>query len=195
MVGIPGWYGARMSIPHVLLGLLEPSPTHGYQLKAGYDERFGRDRPLRFGQVYATLARLQREGWAEEIAISPGAGPERKTFAITPEGVQELASWLATPEPPTSYATSVLFAKTVLALSSGRPAAKILDAQRRVHVARMREVLHAARKADAIKSMSADFEVAHLEADLAWMERTATRLAEAAQALASTAATTTATSR
>lgn len=184
-----------MSIPHVLLGLLEPRPTYGYQLKAGYDERFGHDRPLRFGQVYATLARLQREGWAEEIAISPGAGPERKTFAITPQGVQELASWLGTPEPPTTYATSVLFAKTVLALSSGRSAAQILDAQRRVHVARMREVLRAPGKADVITSMSADFEVAHLEADLAWMERTAARLAEAAQALGSTAATATATSR
>ena len=103
--------------------------------------------------------------------------------------MQELASWLATPEPPTSYATSVLFAKTVLALSSGRSAAQILDAQRRAHVARMREVLRAARKADVITSMSADFEVAHLEADLAWMERTEVRLAEAAQTLGPTAAT------
>lgn len=177
-----------MSIPHVLLGLLEPRPTHGYQLKSGYDERFGYDRPLRSGQVYATLARLQREGWAEEVAIEAGAGPERRTYAITPSGVDELTSWLATPEPPTSYATSVLFAKTVLALSSGRAAPDILDAQRRVHVARMREVIRAARTADALTAMSADFQVAHLEADLAWMERTAGRLAEAATVLGKEAA-------
>lgn len=170
-----------MSVPHLLLGLLEPRPTHGYQLKSGYDERFGRDRPLRFGQVYATLARLQREGWAEEVAIEAGAGPDRKTYAITSRGIQELASWLATPEPPTSYASSVLFAKTVLALGSGRPATQILDAQRLVHVARMREVLRAARAGDVLDAIAADFEVAHLEADLAWIERTSSRLDDAAR--------------
>jgi DNA-binding PadR family transcriptional regulator len=164
----------------VLLGLLEPRPTHGYTLKAAYDSRFGQERPLRYGQVYATLARLQREGWAQEVAVEPGAGPDRRTYAVTPAGVQELSGWLVTPEPPTAYAHGVLFAKTVLALTSGRSAADVLDAQREVHVRRMREVLRAARGADVLTRLAADHEVAHLEADLAWIETAGARLTEVA---------------
>lgn len=165
-----------MSVPHLLLGLLEPGPSHGYTLKSDYDSRFGRDRPLRYGQVYATLARLQRDGWAEEVAVEPGAGPERRLYAVTPSGVQELTAWLVTPEPPTTYANPVLFAKTVLALTSGRSAADVLDAQRAAHLVRMREVTRAARGADPLAKLAADFELAHLEADLQWIETAGARL-------------------
>jgi hypothetical protein len=47
-----------------LLGLLDREPSHGYDLKRDYDTYFGRGRPLPFGQVYATLARLARDGMA-----------------------------------------------------------------------------------------------------------------------------------
>ena len=45
-----------------LLGLLEREPSHGYDLKRDYDMYFGRGKPLPYGQVYATLARLARDG-------------------------------------------------------------------------------------------------------------------------------------
>jgi DNA-binding PadR family transcriptional regulator len=175
-----------VSVSHVLLGLLERQPSHGYTLKAAYDHGFARDRPLRYGQVYATLARLQRDGLAEEIAVEPGAGPDRRMYAVTSRGVQELVSWLVTPEPPTGYAVSVLFAKTVLALTSGRSAADVLDAQRAAHVARMREVTRAAHGADVIARLAADYEIAHLEADLQWIEIAGARLAPSGDAAPTT---------
>ncbi len=53
-----------MTVPIALLGLLEREPSHGYDLKREYDAYFGRDKPLPFGQVYATLApaRPRRQG-------------------------------------------------------------------------------------------------------------------------------------
>jgi DNA-binding PadR family transcriptional regulator len=50
-----------MSVPHTLLGLLDRQPNHGYDLERAYDERFSFRRPLQFGQVYATLGRLERD--------------------------------------------------------------------------------------------------------------------------------------
>ena len=50
-----------MSVPLTLLGLLEREPSHGYDLKRDYDAYFGRDKPVPYGQVYATLGRLARE--------------------------------------------------------------------------------------------------------------------------------------
>ena len=66
-----------------LLGLLDREPSHGYDLKRDYDAYFGRGRPLPFGQVYATLARLARDGKAVAGDAEPGAGPDRKRYTIT----------------------------------------------------------------------------------------------------------------
>ena len=46
-----------------LLGLLVPEPSYGYDLKLTWDRFFGVRRPMAFGQVYATLARLIRDGY------------------------------------------------------------------------------------------------------------------------------------
>lgn len=165
-----------MSFSHMVLGLLEPAPRHGFALKTEYDSRFGRSRPLAVGQVYATLARLKRDGLAELVGVESGEGPDRRVYAVTSRGVEELSSWLLTPEPPTAYQQSVLFAKTVLALLSGRPATDILDAQREVHLQRMREARRAAQEGDLISRLAADHEIAHLDADLRWMELAGQRL-------------------
>ncbi len=66
-----------MSVPLALLGLLEREPSHGYDLKRDYDTFFGRAKPLPFGQVYATLGRLARDGKIIAAEAEPGAGPDR----------------------------------------------------------------------------------------------------------------------
>lgn len=165
-----------MSVAHVFLGLLEPTPTHGYTLKQEYDSRFGRSRPLKSGQVYATLQRLQRDGLANVVGTEAGAGPDRKVYTITPDGVGGLEQWLAAPEAATAHAHNVLFTKVALALLSERPAQQILDAQRRVHLARMRELTAERREADLLGRLAADYEIAHLDADLRWIADAGSRL-------------------
>ena len=89
-----------MTISYVLLGLLEGASRHGYDLKQSYDRRFGATRPIRFGQVYRTLAQLERDGRVTVVGVEAGAGPERKRYSITAEGVTDLDAWLAEPEEP-----------------------------------------------------------------------------------------------
>ena len=83
-----------MNVPTTLLGLLEPEPSHGYELKREYDSMFGGGRPLPIGQVYGTLSRLERDGHIEVQGVAPGGGPERKRYVITPTGVSRLQQWL-----------------------------------------------------------------------------------------------------
>ena len=82
-----------MTISYALLGLLEEADRHGYDLKQSYDRRFGAIRPLRFGQVYRTLAQLQRDGLVAIAGVEAGAGPDRKRYSITAEGVTDLERW------------------------------------------------------------------------------------------------------
>src|SRR5262250_2821385 len=125
---------ARMSVPLTLLGLLEREPSHGYDLKRDYDTFFGRGKPLPFGQVYATLSRLARDGKVIGGEAEPGAGPDRKRYAITAQGSKEFDTWLSQPLEPEPHLQTVLFSKVVLALMLGRPAETYLDAQRAAHV-------------------------------------------------------------
>lgn len=159
------------------LGLLERGPQHGYGLKTAYDEWFETGRALRFGQVYATLGRLERDGLAEVTAVEHGEGPERKVYAITPTGVEELHTWLTTPEPADQLVLGPLYAKVVVALATGRPAGDILDAQRTVHLGRMRELRAGAADGTFEQRLAVDYLVGHLQADLDWIELAGARLA------------------
>ncbi|WP_433199728.1 PadR family transcriptional regulator [Dactylosporangium sp. CS-047395] len=170
-----------MTIAYALLGLLEATSRHGYDLKQSYDRRFGGARPVRFGQVYRTLAQLERDGRVTVLGVEAGGGPDRRRYAITPEGVTGLGAWLAEPEDPQPQLQTVLFTKVTLALMSGRPAAAYLDAQRARHLAVMQE-LTAARRAAAsaakhgIDAMLIDYQLFHIEADLRWLDHAESRL-------------------
>ncbi len=159
-----------MSLGHAFLGLLEDRPRHGYELKHLYDGRFGPSQPIKFGQVYATLSRLRRDGLVDIDSVEAGGGPDRKVYVITPAGVTDLERWLREPEPPSGFGRKALFTKVVLALMSGRSAAEVLDAQRATHLARMRELTERKRASDLTEAMACDFELFHLEADLRWIE-------------------------
>jgi DNA-binding PadR family transcriptional regulator len=173
-----------MSVPFALLGLLEREPSHGYDLKRDYDSYFGRSKPLPFGQVYATLGRLSRDGKVSPGEIEPGDGPDRKRFAITEAGKQEFETWLREPVEPEPHLQTVLFEKVLLALMLGRSAEQYLDTQRAAHLRRMRELTELKRQDSLIDALLADHGLFHLEADLRWMDMTAARLPSLASMVA-----------
>jgi DNA-binding PadR family transcriptional regulator len=168
-------------VPLTLLGLLEREPSHGYDLKRDYDTFFGRGKPLQFGQVYATLARLARDGKVTAGDAEPGSGPDRKRYAITELGATEFDVWLTEPIEPEPHLQTVLFSKVVLALMLGRPAEAYLDTQRSAHLQRMRELTDTKRTGSLMDGLLADHGLFHLEADLRWIDVTAARLSALAE--------------
>ncbi|GGJ94979.1 PadR family transcriptional regulator [Pilimelia anulata] len=173
-----------MSTPHVLLGLLATGPAHGYDLKRAYDARLPRTRPLAYGQVYATLGRLTRDGLVRAAGTGRGAGPERTTYAVTDAGRAALAAWLDDVEPPAPYAAGALLARVVVALLTTDPARARahLGRQRAAHSARLRELT--ARRGDPAtgpgERMAVDHAILHLDADLRWIQHTTAHLADLA---------------
>jgi DNA-binding PadR family transcriptional regulator len=165
-----------MSVPLTLLGLLERESSHGYDLKRDYDTFFGRGKPLPFGQVYATLGRLARDGKVVIGEVEPGVGPDRKRYVITEVGATEVGTWLAEPVEPEPHLQSLLFSKVVLALMLDRPAEEYLDAQRNAHLVRMRDLTELKRGGELVDTLLADHGLFHLEADLRWIDTTVARL-------------------
>jgi DNA-binding PadR family transcriptional regulator len=165
-----------VTVPLTLLGLLHREPSHGYDLKREYDVYFGRERPLPFGQVYATLGRLARDGKVVPGATEPGQGPDRKRYAITDIGKRDVESWLSEPIGAGPSLQTLLFVKVVLALMLDRSAAHYLDMQRATHLRRIRELNELKRTGGLVDALLADHGLFHLEADLRWIDITEARL-------------------
>jgi DNA-binding PadR family transcriptional regulator len=165
-----------VSVQHALLGLLEREPHHGYELKQRFDRVISPERHLPFGQVYASLARLERDGRVAVHAVERADGPDRKRYAITEAGRSALLAWLSEPLDPEPHLQAELYTKVVLAILLGQPLETLLDAQRRAHLERMRVLTTVRRNAPLAKALLADYATFHLEADLRWIEMTSARI-------------------
>lgn len=165
-----------MSASYALLGILGKQPSYGYDLKKDYDFFYGKDKPLAFGQVYATLSRLLRDKKISVDSTEQASGPERKRYAITNIGKSDLEAWLSTPEQLHPNTQTVLFIKVVTSILLDKEPNIYLDAQRAVHIDRMRQLTELKRTGDLPQSLQADYAIFHLEADLRWMDVTAARL-------------------
>lgn len=169
-----------MTTGHVLLGLLSRGQQHGYDLKRQHDTRFPAAKELAFGQVYAALGRLRDRGLVEEAARERVDGPDRTAFRITPAGREELATWLARVEPlPDRTANPVATKVTLLLLAEGvQRTVEHLVRERSIRVERMRELTATKQEPGTTlqEVLAADHALAHLDADLRWIDSARRRI-------------------
>jgi len=84
-----------------VLGLLNESPMHGYELRKRLSSLLGAFRAFSYGSLYPSLRRLQQAGWITEEAPDsvPGtAGRSRRAkrvYRLTAEGKEHFAALLA----------------------------------------------------------------------------------------------------
>ncbi len=86
-----------MSLEHAILGFLNYLPLSGYDLKKMFDSSVQHFWPADQSQIYRTLGRLTRQGFAEMEVVHQTDHPDRKVYRITPEGRKELHEWLEGP--------------------------------------------------------------------------------------------------
>jgi DNA-binding PadR family transcriptional regulator len=82
-----------MSVRHGLLALLEQGPKYGYGLKGAFEAATGQMWPLNDGQVYTTLARLERDGLVQAEVEADG----QRVYRLTDAGRGELDGWFLGP--------------------------------------------------------------------------------------------------
>jgi DNA-binding PadR family transcriptional regulator len=86
-----------------VLGLLNQSPMHGYELRKRLSTLLGAFRAFSYGSLYPTLRRLSEAGWISEEA-SLDAGPSasaarsrrgKRVYRLTAEGKEHFAGLLS----------------------------------------------------------------------------------------------------
>lgn len=155
----------------VVLALLAKEAAHGYQLRARLREALGPlGEAMNDGQVYVTLARLEKAGLIE--CERTAGQPDRKVYALTAQGQQRVADWLTDvswPRPDLAEFHLKLLAAATAGLAD--PIA-IVDAQRRELLRRLRDAQRAALSEPDGSDAALLLEgiVLRLQADLHWLE-------------------------
>jgi len=79
--------GATLEL--AVLGLLQESPLHGYELRKRLNLLLGWTRLLSYGSLYPALKRMLRAGWITEVATTNALSRrQRIVYQITPAGVE-----------------------------------------------------------------------------------------------------------
>jgi DNA-binding PadR family transcriptional regulator len=158
----------------VMLAMLAKEPSHGYHLRARLRQALGPlGEAMNAGQVYVTLARLEKAGLVSCERIDGLADrPDRKVYALTAAGQQRLAGWLAEvswPKPDLAEFHLKLAAAAAARLAD--PVA-LVAAQRRELLRRLREAQRAAMAEPDGSTAGLLLEgiVLRLQADLRWLE-------------------------
>ncbi len=166
-----------MSVRHALLALLSEGPKYGLQLRLEFEARTGEVWPLNVGQVYTTLQRLERDGLVQ--ADAEDRGPQR-AYRITPEGHDELLSWLRTPPDDGQPPRDELLIKVLVAVHvADVDIHDVIQTNRRHLVEQMQRytgLKAAASHADVALALAVDAELFRLEGAVRWLDSAEVRL-------------------
>jgi len=88
-----------------ILGLLQQSPMHGYELRKRLNALLGTFRAFSYGSLYPMLRRMKVAGWISEEGADAEAMTSRRArvvYRITAEGKERFAELLAEVGPATT---------------------------------------------------------------------------------------------
>jgi len=159
-------------VRELFLALLSDDGAHGYELKQSLEHEFGDLLPaLNAGQIYTTLARLERDGLVVSRAV-PGDGRGKRVYEPTEAGRAALAAWIERPISGRRLKDE-FFMKLVVVASVGlADPSRLIDGQRREYLQSLRDLnalLESNGKGPAAELL-VEGAILHVKADLEWLE-------------------------
>jgi DNA-binding PadR family transcriptional regulator len=164
-----------------ILGLLQESPMHGYELRKELATKLGTLRAaISYGTLYPTLKRLRTAGWISETVPQSDSIPPltsrrgRVVYKITAEGKERFAEMLAQAGPETYDDAGFGVHFAFFARTDRATRLRILEGRRRRIEERregLRDVL--ARASDRIDAYTLELQRHGLEAcerEVRWLE-------------------------
>lgn len=152
-----------MSVKQGLLVLLAQEPMYGARLRAEFEARTGGTWPLNVGQVYTTLARLERDGLVEAVGEDPEG---RIAYRLTRAGEAEVARWWLSPVDRATTPRDELVIKLALAVTvDGIDVQRVAQAQRTATLRHLQDLTRLKQRA----MEHHESEERGGSADLAWL--------------------------
>ena len=172
-----------MPLAHAILGFLEYQPTTGYDLKKHFDQSVAHFWSATQSHIYKALEDLEKQGFVQSQLIPQEGRPNRKQYALTEAGKDELRRWVSTPLPleakREAWLIQIFFAHGVTNADIARLIEKRIEAiraqlaqyeivqatidenDRQVGVERLRQLWQ----------LTLDYGINHYENEIAWLEK------------------------
>jgi DNA-binding PadR family transcriptional regulator len=162
----------------LFLALIAGERGYGYELKQTLEQEFGELLPaLNAGQIYSTLARLERDGLVVGRSVA-GDSRRKRVYELTEEGRAALARWIEAPVPGTRLKDEFFMKLVVVASARLADPRSLIEGQRREYLQSLRDLdaLLAANGKRAAAELLVEGAVLHLKADLEWLDLIEQRL-------------------
>ncbi len=118
-----------MALEHAILVSLAEKSASGYDLARRFDMSIGHFWKASHQQIYKVLARMEGEKWVESHLVEQTGRPDKKDYAITGEGRDELHRWSLETTPPEALRSE--FAVKIRGMQFGDREAVLADVRNR----------------------------------------------------------------
>jgi DNA-binding PadR family transcriptional regulator len=175
-----------MSTRLTILGLLRTRDLHGYEIKQLIEQHMGDWTSIAFGSIYFALAKLAKEGLVRKVSVGKaGNRPSRTVYGITDAGRKEFRRLLEdlwrSPERQFFSFDLALFFRLELPQKKIRRylEQRIAHTQQALqHLSRHKTEGMSNPQIPRIARAIFDHTLAHLEAEMRWLETLHEDLAE-----------------
>jgi DNA-binding PadR family transcriptional regulator len=161
---------------YVILGMLSWGPMSGYDIKSAVDRSVRFFWAASYGQIYPELRRLSHAGLVEGEP-QPQSGRRRTVFSLTTAGRRELQQWLER-QPETFETRDEALLKLFFTDAAPDTAAEALDAKRRFHEAKLKQLraIEGSAHPDGSRGLVLRYGIESSEWMIDWCTREAERL-------------------
>ena len=164
-----------MPIQHAVLAMLARGESHGYELRAQFEEAIGPQwGELSISHLYQVLDRLVRDGLVTRRRVRQRERPDRLVYRLTEIGRDELEEWLGRPFVRQTGYRDDFFLKLFAATRLGHDQlAQLLVTQRKAYVEELRALgaLRAEHQDDPLVRLLIEAAIYHTEANLRVLDR------------------------
>jgi DNA-binding PadR family transcriptional regulator len=126
-----------MALEHAILVSLSEQAGSGSDLTRRFDRSIGFFWTATHQQIYRVLARMEGDGWVRSEQLTQPGRPDKKVYAVTGAGRQELERWLAEPLVPEQYRSDLAVKLRAASYGDRGPILDEVAALREEHATRL----------------------------------------------------------
>lgn len=163
-----------LGIELALLGFLRDGPQHGYQLYQVVSDSSGLSLVWRLkqSQLYALLAKLEKDGYLTSVLQNQEPHPPRRVFKLTSSGRKAYLDWLVSPVVVPRLVRQEFLAKLYFLREDKESARQLISRQRNICQGWLDEFGQKAgqNSAGSYPSLTFQYRMSQIEGMLRWLE-------------------------
>lgn len=163
-----------VSTKYAILGILNQSPMHGYEIKKEFEQSVSYIWSINIGQLYTLLKKMEGDKVIAKREVHQDNKRDKTVYEITDAGRYELQEWLSTPVLNRQTKDEFYLKMMFLTQVDKEKARRYVDEQikameKQSETYKAVEIDHGERM-DKFMSLLLEASIMHFEVDIKWLK-------------------------